>query len=51
LFHKTKCTAFPQLVNTKAGHGAGKPTSKRIDELADLYAFLFKTLNMHYHKP
>jgi len=38
-------------VETKAGHGAGKPTSKRIDELADVYAFLFKTLNMHYHKP
>ncbi|MHC4150271.1 MAG: prolyl oligopeptidase family serine peptidase, partial [Planctomycetota bacterium] len=38
-------------VETKAGHGRGKPTSKRIDELADVYAFLFKTLNMHYHKP
>lgn len=38
-------------VETKAGHGAGKPTTKRIEELADIYAFLFKTLNMPYHKP
>ncbi len=38
-------------VETKAGHGAGKPTSKTIEELADIYAFLFKTLNMPYHKP
>jgi prolyl oligopeptidase len=38
-------------VETKAGHGAGKPTTKRIEELADVYAFLFKTLNMPYHKP
>lgn len=33
-------------VETKAGHGAGKPTTKRIEEQADIYAFLFKTLNM-----
>ncbi|UCF42295.1 MAG: S9 family peptidase, partial [Planctomycetota bacterium] len=38
-------------VETKAGHGRGKPTTKRIEELADVYAFLFKTLNMPYHKP
>jgi prolyl oligopeptidase len=38
-------------VETKAGHGAGKPTTKRIEELADIYAFLFKTLNMPYYKP
>lgn len=30
-------------VETGAGHGAGKPTSKVIDEQADIYAFLAKT--------
>jgi len=31
-------------VETKAGHGAGKPVSKLIDEDADIFAFLFKAL-------
>ncbi len=33
-------------IETKAGHGAGKPTSKRIDEAADKWAFLAKNLKM-----
>ncbi len=33
-------------VETKAGHGRGKPITKVIDEQADVYAFLFKTLDM-----
>ena len=33
-------------VETKAGHGAGKPTSKAIEESADQWAFLFKELNV-----
>lgn len=33
-------------IETKAGHGAGKPTSKTIEEIADRFAFLVKTLNM-----
>jgi prolyl oligopeptidase len=33
-------------VETRAGHGAGKPTSKIIEERADEYAFLVKTLGM-----
>jgi prolyl oligopeptidase len=33
-------------IETKAGHGAGKPTSKIIDERADIYAFLVKSLDM-----
>jgi prolyl oligopeptidase len=33
-------------IETKAGHGAGKPTSKMIEELADQYAFLVKNLGM-----
>ncbi|HEY2909101.1 MAG TPA: prolyl oligopeptidase family serine peptidase, partial [Gemmataceae bacterium] len=32
-------------IETKAGHGAGKPTSKAIEEVADLWAFLVKTLD------
>jgi prolyl oligopeptidase len=31
-------------VETKAGHGAGKPVSKQIDEQADVYRFLFQAL-------
>ncbi|HEX8916502.1 MAG TPA: prolyl oligopeptidase family serine peptidase [Humisphaera sp.] len=31
-------------VETKAGHGDGKPTSKVIDEQADFHAFLWKAL-------
>lgn len=33
-------------IETKAGHGAGKPTSKTIEEIADRWAFLVKTLNV-----
>lgn len=33
-------------IETKAGHGAGKPTSKLIEEAADRYAFLVKNLEM-----
>jgi prolyl oligopeptidase len=33
-------------IETKAGHGAGKPTSKAIEEVADQWAFLVKTLGM-----
>lgn len=33
-------------IETKAGHGAGKPTSKIIEEAADRWAFLVKTLEM-----
>jgi len=38
-------------VETKAGHGQGKPTSKRIEEIADVYTFLFKALNVAYDSP
>ena len=33
-------------VETKAGHGAGKPVSKMIEEDADIFTFLFKALEM-----
>jgi prolyl oligopeptidase len=34
-------------VETKAGHGAGKPVSKLIDETADAWGFLAHNLNMN----
>ena len=33
-------------IETKAGHGAGKPTSKQIEEQTDIYGFLVKNLEM-----
>jgi prolyl oligopeptidase len=33
-------------IETKAGHGAGKPTSKQIEEQVDIYGFLMKNLGM-----
>ncbi|MGC4006727.1 MAG: prolyl oligopeptidase family serine peptidase [Pirellulales bacterium] len=35
-------------IETKAGHGAGKPTTKLIDEATDQYAFLFKALGVEW---
>jgi prolyl oligopeptidase len=31
-------------VETRAGHGLGKPVSKQMDEQADVYRFLFRAL-------
>jgi prolyl oligopeptidase len=33
-------------VDVGAGHGAGKPTAKLLDEAADVYAFLFEQLGL-----
>ncbi|HEX4589323.1 MAG TPA: prolyl oligopeptidase family serine peptidase, partial [Gemmataceae bacterium] len=45
-----ECQAGPAPVlariETRAGHGAGKPTTKQIDEVADQLAFLVKNLGM-----
>ncbi|XP_052390948.1 prolyl endopeptidase [Carassius gibelio] len=35
-------------VDTKSGHGAGKPTSKVIQEVADTYAFIARCLNLSW---
>ena len=35
-------------IETRAGHGAGKPTSKRIEETADVYSFTMYNLGMEY---
>jgi prolyl oligopeptidase len=39
---------YPVLIRitTRAGHGAGKPTAKRIEEISDEWAFLVKSLRM-----
>ncbi|MFV0483406.1 MAG: prolyl oligopeptidase family serine peptidase [Bacteroidales bacterium] len=34
-------------IDTKAGHGAGKPTAKVIEEYTDVWAFLFDELGMN----
>jgi len=33
-------------IETKAGHGAGKPTTKLIEESADKWAFLVRVLDI-----
>jgi prolyl oligopeptidase len=33
-------------IETKAGHGAGKPTTKLIEEVSDKWAFLVDNLDM-----
>jgi prolyl oligopeptidase len=34
-------------IETKAGHGAGKPTAKQISEAADMYSFIMYNLGMN----
>jgi len=34
-------------IETKAGHGAGKPTSKIIEEYADMYSFIFYNMGLN----
>lgn len=38
-------------IETKAGHGAGKPTTKIIEEIADRWAFLMRTLDINITSP
>ncbi|HKC63302.1 MAG TPA: prolyl oligopeptidase family serine peptidase [Pyrinomonadaceae bacterium] len=37
-------------IETKAGHGAGRPISKTIEEVTDRYGFLVRALNMKVEK-
>ena len=41
----------PKLIRieTNAGHGAGKPISKQIEETADMFAFIMYHLGMKFH--
>lgn len=34
-------------IDVNAGHGAGKPTTKQIDEFADMWSYVFHHLDMH----
>jgi prolyl oligopeptidase len=38
-------------IDVKAGHGAGKPTTKQIEETTDLWAFLARSLGMNAATP
>jgi prolyl oligopeptidase len=38
-------------VESKAGHGAGTPVTKQLEETADLWAFLAKHLELEVQKP
>ncbi len=38
-------------IETKAGHGAGKPTAKVIDEQTDRWAFIVRNLQMSLPQP
>jgi len=38
-------------IETRAGHGAGKPTTKQIEESADELAFLVHELDFHAEAP
>lgn len=35
-------------IETKAGHGAGKPTAKLIEESSDIWSFVFQNLGMNW---
>ncbi|RZK17527.1 MAG: S9 family peptidase, partial [Pedobacter sp.] len=35
-------------IETKAGHGAGKPTTKMIEEASDVWSFVFQNLGMEW---
>jgi len=39
---------YPVLarIESKAGHGAGKPTTKQIEESTDMYSFIMYNLSM-----
>ncbi|MBL7743760.1 MAG: S9 family peptidase [Chitinophagaceae bacterium] len=37
-------------IETNAGHGAGKPTGKQIDEAADVWSFVMKNLGMTFEE-
>jgi len=49
---KQRHSRNPSLIRiqTRAGHGAGTPTSILIDEAADIYSFMFYNLDVEYKR-
>ncbi|XP_041360625.1 prolyl endopeptidase-like [Gigantopelta aegis] len=45
---KTQTNPLMLRVDTKAGHGAGKPTAKIIEELTDIYSFIYQTVGLEW---
>ncbi|MFR9649850.1 MAG: prolyl oligopeptidase family serine peptidase [Rikenellaceae bacterium] len=47
----SNCGSSPMLIRIErdAGHGLGKPTSKRIAEAADVYSFIFENSKTKYN--
>ena len=47
-----ECNAGPNpaiiRIDTKAGHGGGKPLSKALEEQADIYSFIMQNVGMKY---
>lgn len=37
-------------IDSDAGHGAGKPVSKKIEESADVFSFLYQNIGMEYKR-
>ncbi len=48
-YHKGASPALIRI-ETNAGHGAGKPTSKIIEEQADKWAFMFYNMGLKFNK-
>jgi len=48
---QTSSTPTLIRIESKAGHGAGTPTSKRIEAIVDKYSFLAKSLNFELKFP
>jgi prolyl oligopeptidase PreP (S9A serine peptidase family) len=47
--HLLSLSHSPVGIETKAGHGAGKSTSQRIEESADVFAFIAQHTGAKWH--
>ena len=45
---KNPTVPYMVRIDTNAGHGAGKPTSKLIEEEADVWSFVMYNLGMNF---